>query len=61
MTEEVLHDFKNTIAGVRVVPSSGGRFEVTADGEALFSKEVSGRFPEAGEVSTALRGKLGAV
>jgi selenoprotein W-related protein len=37
-------------AEITMVPSSGGRFEVSCDGELLFSKQELGRFPEPGEV-----------
>ena len=33
-----------------LVPSHGGRFEVTADGERIFSKLAEGRFPEEREI-----------
>jgi selenoprotein W-related protein len=35
---------------VELIPSSGGVFEVTADGRLVFSKKALGRFPEPGEV-----------
>jgi selenoprotein W-related protein len=35
---------------VRLVESSGGVFEVTADGRLVFSKKVLGRHAEPGEV-----------
>ena len=33
-----------------LVPGSGGAFEVTVDGNLIFSKLQIGRFPEPGEV-----------
>ncbi len=33
-----------------ILPSSGGRFEVTVDGELIFSKLAEGRFPENEEI-----------
>lgn len=35
-------------------PSSGGVFEVTLDGDLLFSKKETGRFPEREEIDDAL-------
>ncbi len=32
------------------MPSHGGRFEVTVDGELIFSKLAEGRFPEEREI-----------
>ena len=42
-------------AEVELVKSSGGVFEVTADGTLVFSKRSLGRFPEAGELERLLR------
>lgn len=41
-----------------LIKSRGGVFEVTLDGELLFSKKESGRFPTAGEVSGLLAARL---
>jgi len=38
----------------RLVPGSGGVFEVTVDGKVVFSKKKAGRFPEDGEVLALL-------
>jgi selenoprotein W-related protein len=37
-------------AEVRLVPSSGGVFEVTVDGNLIYSKRALRRHPEPGEV-----------
>ena len=39
--------------------SSGGVFEVSLDGELLFSKKALGRFPQPGEVEKVLEPRLG--
>jgi predicted Rdx family selenoprotein len=38
-----------------IVPGGKGQFDVLADGEAVFSKQREGRFPEDGEVLITLR------
>jgi selT/selW/selH-like putative selenoprotein len=43
-------------AEVQLLPSSGGCFEVVADGELVFSKNRVGRFPTDEEVLLALNG-----
>jgi len=43
------------VESLRLVPGGGGRFEVTANGEVVFSKAASGRFPEPAEVLEKLR------
>jgi len=40
---------------VELISSSGGVFEVTVDGNLLFSKKALNRFPEEGEVAELLR------
>lgn len=41
----------------RLVPGGGGVFEVTVDGDLVFSKKQLKRFPEAGEVLGLVRGR----
>ncbi|MCJ7754232.1 MAG: Rdx family protein [Thermoanaerobaculales bacterium] len=41
----------------RLIKGSGGVFEVTVDGDPVFSKAGLGRFPDPGEVATAIRGR----
>ena len=46
------------VGSIRVVPSDGGRFEVTVNGELIFSKLKAGRHPEEGEVLQLLARRL---
>jgi selenoprotein W-related protein len=39
----------------KLVPSSGGRFEVTVDGRTVFSKHALRRHAEPGEIVEAIR------
>jgi selenoprotein W-related protein len=43
---------------VRLIPSSGGVFEVQLDGSAVFSKKASRRHAEPGEVVGLIRERL---
>ena len=56
MAEEILKEKKNDVATLSLIPSSGGVFEVVADGKTIFSKKQMGRRPEPGEVLTSLNG-----
>lgn len=49
------------IGSWRLIPSKGGKFEFTVNGEMLFSKKGAGRHAQAGEIQTALREKLTAL
>jgi len=42
-----------------LVPSSKGRFEVTLDGELIFSKAALGRHAQPGEVTDIVRARVG--
>ena len=44
---------------VRLIPSSGGVFEVKADGELIFSKKALRRHAEPGEVVGLIRARRG--
>jgi selenoprotein W-related protein len=57
VAEEILKAKTNQISSLRLVPSSGGVFEVTAAGRTIFSKKATGRRPEPGEVLSALEAR----
>jgi selenoprotein W-related protein len=56
VAEEILKAKTNDVGALSLIPSSGGVFEVTADGKTIFSKKQTGRRPEPGEVLTQLNG-----
>ena len=43
------------VESLRLIPSGGGRFEVTANGQVAYSKAATGRFPEPAEVLEKLQ------
>lgn len=60
LAESILHEYpKELPGGVTLIPASGGIFEVSLDGENIFSKKKLDRFPEENEVETALAPRLG--
>ena len=50
MTADLLKQFEPEIAEITLVPSDGGRFEVTVDDKLVYSKLQTGRHAEPGEV-----------
>ncbi len=56
---ELLSRWAPIMRTVELVSGSHGRFEVTLDGELLFSKEQARRFPKPGEVAGLFEQKLG--
>jgi selenoprotein W-related protein len=58
LAQELLSTFEEELGEVALVPSSGGIFEVTLDGETLASNRETKRMPEAGEVKRLLRDRI---
>lgn len=50
LADEILSTFKQDISRLVLVPSDGGRFEVSFDGDLVFSKLAEKRFPENAEI-----------
>jgi len=57
VTEEILKAKGEEVAGLRLIPSSGGVFEVTVGGKKIFSKKELGRHSKPGEVLSALESR----
>jgi len=58
LTDELLTHYGLTISEFTLVPATGGVFELTLNGEEIFSKKALGRFPEDGEVIELLKNRL---
>jgi selenoprotein W-related protein len=54
LTEQILGLYKTDVKSLEIIPGMGGVFEVSLDGELVFSKKQSGRFPEWDEIRGAL-------
>jgi selenoprotein W-related protein len=52
---ELLKEFEPEIESLTLVPSDGGRFEVSINGKQLYSKLATRRHAEQGEVSGLVR------
>ena len=48
---ELLHQFEPEIETITLIPSDGGRFEITVNGKLLYSKKKTGRHTEKGEIA----------
>ena len=46
---------KQDVKGLTLVPSSGGRFEVSVNGKNVYSKLESGQFPDPDALVKAIR------
>ncbi|MBV6450160.1 MAG: hypothetical protein DCC56_06415 [Anaerolineae bacterium] len=56
---ELIKNYEHVIEAITLVPSDGGRFEVTVNGQLLFSKLQSHRHAEAGEITGLVRKMVG--
>jgi len=55
---EKLLTFKQRIGSLKLVPSSGGAFEVSVNGQKIYSKLQTGEFPDFNAILKAVKGKL---
>ena len=57
--EELLKHYEHLIEEIKMIPSDGGKFEVTVNGQLLYSKLTTHRHPEPGEVLGLVRKMVG--
>jgi selenoprotein W-related protein len=53
--QELLTTFQNDLGEVALVPGTGGVFEVSVNGERVWSRVEAGRFPELKELKQRVR------
>jgi selenoprotein W-related protein len=46
LTSKLLGEYKQRIQDLKLIPGSGGCFELTVNGELIYSKLQTGRFPD---------------
>jgi selenoprotein W-related protein len=56
LADEVL---ESQIESLLLIPASGGKFEITVNGELIFSKKALGRHAEPGEIYKLVKAKTG--
>jgi len=57
--DELLKQYEHVIEEIKLVPSDGGRFEITVNGQLLYSKLETHRHAEPGEVLGLVRTLVG--
>ena len=58
LADKLLGKYKNTLGEVALVPSSGGAFEVVLDGQKVYSKAETGRFPDESALLSEMDAKI---
>jgi len=59
LAQEIMDTFGQKFGSLTLIPSDGGRFEVSLDGKLIFSKLATGRFPENKEVLDQIKAQVG--
>jgi len=59
LSEEILDRWAPVLAGLELKTGSHGSFDISIDGQEVFSKSRLDRFPAKGEVAKLLEPKLG--
>jgi selenoprotein W-related protein len=54
----LLGRYKNRLGEVALVPSQGGAFEISLNGESIYSKLETGRFPNEGALVKQVAAKI---
>src|SRR5258705_7682472 len=58
MTQELLTTFERELTEVALRPGDEGIFEITLDGETIWSRATEGRFPELKELKQRVRDRI---
>ena len=58
MAQELLVTFEEELGGVTLKPGTGGVFQVSVEGEPVWSRKAEGRFPEMKELKQRVRDKV---
>ncbi|MCC2604380.1 SelT/SelW/SelH family protein [Planctobacterium marinum] len=55
MAQELLTTFTDEISALSLIPSTGGKFQVIADGKIVWCRKEQGRFPDITELKQLVR------
>jgi selenoprotein W-related protein len=58
LTNKLLSTYKQAIQDMKLIPSGGGCFELSINGELLYSKLKAGKFPDENAMVDAVGSRL---
>ena len=58
LTSKLLNTFKQQIKDLKLIPAAGGCFELSLNGELIYSKLQTGKFPDEQKMVDTVRTKL---
>jgi selenoprotein W-related protein len=58
MAQELLTTFEQELGSVALAPGSGGVFDISIDGQTIWSRKETGRFPDIKELKQLVRDRI---
>lgn len=58
MSQELLSSFCEEISSLKLIPGTGGVFEIYAAGELIWERKRDGGFPDIGELKRRIRDRI---
>jgi selenoprotein W-related protein len=58
LAEHLLTNLKQNVASLELEPAGGGCFEVTVDGDLIYSKLATGEFPDEADIQAAVGARV---
>jgi len=58
MAQELLTTFEQELGSVALAPSTGGTFDVAVNGDRIWSRKETGRFPDIKELKQLVRDRV---
>ena len=58
LAQAIMDEFGQRFGSIKLIPSDGGRFEVSVGGNLIFSKLATDRFPEDKEIIDQIRPQM---
>ncbi|CAM3812739.1 Rdx family protein [Parendozoicomonas haliclonae] len=58
MAQELLQTFTTDLGEVRLIPGSGGVFEIRVNGDLIWERKADGGFPDARELKRRVRDRI---
>jgi len=59
MTDKLLKACKGKFKEMKLVPSDGGRFEISVNGDLIYSKLKTGQFPDEEKIAAEIAKRAG--
>jgi|TARA_B100000809_G_C15069072_1_gene505285 selenoprotein W-related protein len=58
LAKNLLDTYRQKITGLELIPDSGGCFEISLDGDLIYSKLKTGEFPDEAQILSLVEDRL---